>query len=131
MIKRDIKSREDVFLLVNEFYGKIRQDALLGPIFNGIITDWGEHLELLTDFWETNLFYNKKYLGNPLTKHIEVDQKCNHSLNELHFGTWLNLWMQTLDENFEGETAQRAKNRARAMGTFLHLNIFGARPKKA
>ena len=131
MIKPDIKSREDVSLLVNEFYGKIKQYPLLGPIFNGIVTDWGEHLELLTDFWETNLFYNKKYLGNPIQKHIEVDQKCGGTINEMHFGVWINLWIETLNELFEGETAQRAQNRARTMGTFLHLNIFGARPKRA
>ena len=56
MVKKKIESREDVSLLVNTFYSKIRKDTLLGPIFNRIITDWETHLELLTDFWETNLF---------------------------------------------------------------------------
>ncbi|CAM3467065.1 group III truncated hemoglobin [Aequorivita lipolytica] len=131
MIKKKIESREDVSLLVNTFYSKVRKDALLGPIFNGIITDWETHLKLLTDFWETNLFFKRKYFGNPLHAHIEVDKKVGHTINELHFGTWINLWIETVDELFEGETAQIAINRARNMGTFIHLNIFNARNKDA
>ncbi len=127
MSKKNIESREDVFLLVSTFYSKVRKDELLGPVFNGIITDWNTHLELLTDFWETNLFFERKYFGNPMHTHIEVDKKMNHSINELHFGTWINLWHETINELFEGETAEIAKNRARNMGTFLHLNIFNAR----
>ncbi len=127
MIKRKIESREEVSLLVRTFYSKVRKDTLLGPIFNGIITDWETHLELLTDFWETNLFYARKYFGNPMHAHIEVDKKVGGTINELHFGTWINLWHETIDELFEGETANIAKNRARNMGTFIHLNIFNAR----
>ena len=58
--KTDIKDREDVSLLVNTFYAKVRNDKVLGPIFNNIINDWDAHLELLTDFWETQLFLKRK-----------------------------------------------------------------------
>ena len=126
-MKKKIESREDVSLLVRTFYSKIRKDALLEPIFNGIITDWETHLELLTDFWETNLFFKGKYFGNPMHVHIEVDKKVGGSINELHFGTWINLWHETINDLFEGETAIVAKNRARNMATFIHLNIFNAR----
>lgn len=133
MADREIKSREDVSLLVRTFYAKIRKDELLGPIFNGIITDWETHLELLTDFWETNLFFNRKYFGNPMHVHVDVDNKCNNTINEMHFGTWINLWVLTIDELFDtqDERAQIAKNRARHMGTFLHLNIFNSRTTPA
>ncbi len=126
-MKKEIESREDVSLLVNTFYSKVRKDELLGSIFNRIITDWPTHLELLTDFWETNLFFKRKYFGNPMHTHIEVDKKVHGTINELHFGTWINMWHETIDELFEGETANIAKNRARNMGTFIHLNIFNAR----
>ena len=123
----DISSREDVFLLVKTFYSKVRLDSLLGPIFNAIIQDWEEHFEHLTDFWQSNLFFEKKYSGDPLQKHAEVDKRVGYTINELHFGVWLNLWFQTIDELFEGETAQIAKNRARNMGTYMHIKIFQAR----
>jgi len=126
-MKKDILNREDTSLLVRSFYAKVRQDALLGPIFNSVIKDWEHHLEHLTDFWQSNLFFEKKYHGNPLKKHIEVDAKVGGTINEMHFGVWLNLWFETIDELFEGEVATIAKNRARNMGTFIHLNIFNAR----
>ncbi len=129
MIK-EIEAREDVSLLVRTFYSKVRKNDLLGPIFNGIITDWETHLELLTDFWETNLFFARKYYGNPLHAHVNVDDKVDNTINELHFGTWINLWLETVDELFEGEKANIAKNRARNMGTFMYLNIFNARKPK-
>ncbi len=124
---REIKAEEDVHLLVRTFYAKVQEDDLLGPIFNSIITDWEEHYDRLTDFWMTNLFFKKKYLGNPMEQHIAVDKMHNGGINELHFGVWLNLWFATVDQLFEGEVATIAKNRARNMSTFIHLKIFEAR----
>ncbi|MCB0445349.1 MAG: group III truncated hemoglobin [Gelidibacter sp.] len=131
MEKNDIQNRDDVFLLVSSFYNKVRADNVLGPFFNKVIKDWDAHIERLTTFWETSLFMTKKlehrYYGNPLQVHINVDQENNHAITELHFGLWLNLWFQTIDELFAGEYADNAKNRARKMGTFMYLNIFQAR----
>lgn len=129
-MKHDIQNRADVKLLVTSFYAKIRKDDVLGPIFNGRITHWDAHLEHLTDFWESSLFFVNKYKGNPLEKHAEVDASINHTINEHHFGIWLNYWMQTLDELFEGEKVAIAKNRARKMGTFIYIKLFEARTAK-
>lgn len=130
-MKQDIQNREDIFLIVSEFYKKIRKDEVLAPFFNNVITDWEAHLNRLTTFWETSLFMNKKleqrYDGNPLEVHVKVDQDNNNTITELHFGLWLNLWYQTLNEHFEGEVVENAKRRARKMGTFMYLNIFQAR----
>jgi len=127
-MKEDIKNREDIFLLVSMFYSKVRKDEVLGPFF-GVIEDWNEHLERLTTFWESSLFMQTKYYGDPLKAHAKADAENNNTISELHFGTWLNLWFQTIEELFEGETAENAKRRARKMGTFLYLKIFEARQK--
>lgn len=127
MTKTDIKSREDIFLLVSEFYKKVRRDNVLGPFFNDTIQDWDTHLQHLTTFWELSLFLKTKYYGNPLEVHVKVDKAHNNSITELHFGLWLNLWFETIDELFEGDYAENAKRRARKMGTFLYLKIFEAR----
>ncbi|MBD0831695.1 group III truncated hemoglobin [Aestuariibaculum sediminum] len=127
MIKKDITTREDVFLLVSSFYAKIRKDKVLGPFFNNAISDWDAHLEKLTGFWESSLFLKTKYLGNPLKVHVKVDQENNNSISDVHFGLWLNLWYQTIDELFAGDYAENAKRRARKMGTFLYMEIFKAR----
>jgi hemoglobin len=127
MKKKDITNREDIHLLVSLFYDKVRDNTLLGPFFNGKIKDWDEHLDRLTTFWESSLFLQTKYYGNPLETHIKVDRAGGQNITELHFGTWLNLWVETVKENFEGDYAENAIHRARKMGTFLYLKIFESR----
>lgn len=135
MIKDDINTREDVALLVDQFYKKVRANAILGPIFNQAITNWDQHLDHLTTFWESSLFMGKplkkKYIGNPLEVHVKVDQENNNSITEHHFGIWLNLWFETIEHLFAGENAELAKRRARKMGTFIHLKIFESRQQNS
>lgn len=130
-MKTDIQTREDVSLLVSSFYEKVRAHNVLGPFFNDVIKDWDAHLDRLTTFWETSLFMTRKlehkYQGDPLKTHVQVDKENNSKITELHFGLWLNLWFETLDALFEGDTAENAKRRARKMGSFLYLKIFEAR----
>lgn len=126
-MKNDIKTREDVFLLVSGFYKKVRQNPEIGHFFNGVIKDWDAHFEKLTDFWESNLFFKATYKGNPQKAHIKVDQENNQEISNYHFGIWLNLWFETIDELHEGELANRAKNNARKMSSHLYLKMFQAR----
>ena len=126
-MKNDISNREDIYKLVTTFYGKIRKDKVLGPIFNAHIKDWEPHFERLTDFWETNLFFQKKFKGNPLLKHQLVDAASGNKITAYHFGIWLNHWFNTLDTLFEGTNVEKAKNRARSMGSFMYLKMFTAR----
>lgn len=128
-MKTDIQTRADIFLLVTSFYKKVRSHGVLGPFFNETIKDWDAHLENLTSFWESSLFLKSKYLGNPLEVHIEVDKAHDSTITQEHFGLWLNLWFETIDELFVGDYANNAKQRARKMSTFLYLNIFQARNK--
>lgn len=126
-MKKEIETRIDVFLLVNEFYKKVRKDQFLEPFFNSTITNWPSHIEHLTDFWEANLFLKNTFRGNPVIKHQMVDKKFNHSIESYHFGIWLNLWFQTLDELFEGELVDLAKDRARKLGTHFLISLVRKR----
>lgn len=123
-MKHDIRDRKDVNELVTKFYTKVRSNQEIGFFFNETITDWDHHLEKLTDFWESNLFFRATYRGNPVSAHNRVDDLNKNSISEYHFGIWLNLWFETIDELFEGELAQRAKNNARKMSTHLFLKIY-------
>ena len=127
---KTIQTREDVNQLVNAFYAKIRKDDLLGPIFNKHIPNdhWPAHLDKLTDFWETNLFGVAKFKGNPTAKHRTVDADMDHSISQIHFGKWLQLWFETINELFEGELAEKAKNAARKMSTGQFMAIWSQRP---
>lgn len=129
-MKNDIKTRKDVFLLVSGFYKKVRLNPEIGPFFNEVILDWDEHLEKLTDFWESSLFFKSLYKGNPQKVHVKVDQENNQQISSYHFGIWLNLWFETIDELYEGELAHRAKNNARKMSSHLYFKMFQARQNK-
>ena len=127
---KEIKNRADIEILVNTFYGKIRKDSLLGPIFNKHIPAerWPEHLSKLADFWETNLFGVAKFKGNPSQKHVEVDHHLNHSVEQTHFGQWLNLWFQTIDELYVGSLASKAKEASRRMASAQFMMMWKHRP---
>ncbi len=113
--RKDIANLTDVELLVHTFYGKIRIDALLGPIFNGVIKDrWDDHLEKMCRFWQTVLLDEHTYYGSPFPPHAQLP------LEQKHFDTWQKLWSQTVDEHFSGANADLAKLQAdRLAAAFL------------
>jgi len=107
-MKPDITSREDLILIVNAFYSDVRENALLGPIFNGFLQNkWDQHLPKMYDFWETMLFNTGSYRGRPFLPHLDVNAR--HTLSAEHFGTWLKLFHQTVDRYFEGPRAEELK----------------------
>lgn len=127
---KTIENRNDLNILVNKFYVKIRKDELLGPIFNSHIPNekWPEHLSKLTDFWEKSLFGVPVFKGNPSKKHINVDANLNHSVEQTHFEKWLGLWFETIDELYEGELATRAKESAIQMAKGQFMTMLHNRP---
>lgn len=126
-MKKELNKRENINFLVREFYAKVQEDPLLSPVFNSIVEDWPEHLERLTDFWETTLLRARSYEGNPVQVHQQVDRQMNNRINMEHFGRWLQLWYQTINEHFTGEYANLAKERARSISTHLFLRMYSSR----
>lgn len=78
--------------VVDAFYDKVRQDALLGPIFNGAIPDaaWPAHLAKLYDFWSSVLLMTGRFKGSPMAAHARLAE-----IEPLHFDRWLDLFRQT------------------------------------
>jgi hemoglobin len=69
-MKKDIESKEDIILLVNSFYERIKADDTIGYIFNDIVkVNWEKHLPVMYSFWENSLFYTGSYEGNPMELH--------------------------------------------------------------
>jgi len=100
---KEIENMDDIKLLINEFYGKVRQDELLKDIFNSIIQDrWPEHLNKMYTFWQTVLLGEHTYKGSPFPPHAVMP------VEEEHFDRWLHLWSGTVNKYFVGEKAERA-----------------------
>jgi len=129
---KELKDREDIFLLVSTFYNKVKKDDFIGPIFLEIIPDeeWNSHIEKLTDFWESTLFFKRVYKGNPMKAHKDVDTHFNNGITQKHFGKWLELWFSTVDSLFYGDKAHEAKERARNIASLLFFKIYEYRKQE-
>lgn len=79
--------------LVDSFYAKIRDDEMLGPIFNAKIADWPPHLARMKDFWTSIAIESGRFRGNPMVKHLAIP-----GIERPHFDHWLALFDETLPE---------------------------------
>lgn len=77
--------------LVEGFYEAVRQDALIGPVFENHVEDWTPHLARMKDFWASVTLESGRFRGNPMLKHIAIG-----SLEQAHFSRWLVLWEETV-----------------------------------
>jgi hemoglobin len=110
---------EYVSALVERFYGKIRADELLGPIFAARIVDWDLHLGRMKQFWRSVLHASGEFAGNPMAKHAAIAE-----LEERHFAHWLGLFYATLRELQPSEEATRlVAERARMIADSLLTGI--------
>ena len=78
--------------VVHSFYGKIRRDPALGPIFNRTIDDWDTHLARMCDFWSSVLLMSGRFKGTPMAAHARIAD-----LGSSHFARWLHLFRQTVE----------------------------------
>jgi hemoglobin len=116
-MKHDIENREDIDLLMREFYSEAMVDEVIGYIFTDVAKlDLDHHLPIIGDFWESMLFQTGVYAKhgrNPLQVHAELDEKS--PLESEHFDRWLEIFRKKVDENFLGENADYIKQRANAI----------------
>ncbi|MBA5628378.1 group III truncated hemoglobin [Moheibacter lacus] len=116
--RKDIEKLDDVKVLVDTFYGKVRQDELIGGIFNDIIQDrWPEHLEKMYKFWQTVLLEEHTYSGRPFVPHLKMP------IEKEHFDRWLELFFATVDELYLGQKADLAKWQGNRMAEMFLLKI--------
>lgn len=121
-MKQDIVERSDIEHLVNSFYDKVKKDDLIGYIFNDVAqVDWPHHLPIMYNFWEMVLFGTGPYKGDPMTKHIQLNQLTK--LEPQRFDRWKQLFFATIDEHFEGEKATEAKLRAENIARLMAYKV--------
>jgi len=105
--------------LVDCFYEKIRDDDMLGPIFNAKITDWPSHLARMKDFWTSIAIESGRFRGNPMVKHLGIP-----GIAQPHFDHWLALFDETLPKVMPNATAcQFLSERAARIANSLMTGI--------
>jgi hemoglobin len=118
----DITDHRDVACLVDVFYDRVRDDDLLGPIFDDIAhVDWATHLPRMNDFWESVLFARATFKGAPLLVHRALARRT--PLTTAAFEHWIALFQSTVDDLFSGPMAEHAKNSAARIAVTMERNI--------
>lgn len=121
---QDLANRDDVERLVVEFYETAFRDPMIGPIFTDVAhMDLAAHLPIMCDFWETVLFRTGAYRRNALQVHVALHTR--HPLTEAHFARWLELWDATVDAEFAGPAAERAKLQAAGIAGSMRRRLSG------
>ena len=113
-------SEETIRALVHAFYARIRDDAVLGPIFARVLGgDWGPHLAKMCDFWSSVMLMSGRYKGNPMIAHIRLKM-----VRPEHFARWLALFQTTALETCPPEIATQFHARAENIARSLQLGMF-------
>jgi hemoglobin len=107
--------------LVRRFYEKVREDALLAPVFAARIRDWEPHLQRMCAFWSSVALMSGRYHGNPMTKHLPLP------IDAAHFDRWLALFEETAREVCPPSAEAHFVERARRIAESLELGIAGGR----
>lgn len=109
---------ENLRELVGRFYGRAREDDLIGPVFNAAIDDWDHHLDHIAQFWAAGLLGVGRFTGRPMAKHMR------QPITSPMFDRWLALWKEATDETYVPQIAQALQARAGRIAESFKLGLF-------
>ncbi|PKN57042.1 MAG: preprotein translocase subunit TatC [Deltaproteobacteria bacterium HGW-Deltaproteobacteria-14] len=111
-----------VAAMVHGFYAKVREDAVLGPVFDRRVDDWPVHLERMVLFWRTVLrcepAFKPALRGAPPQLHQQIAE-----LRRDHFERWLALFAETVEATFDAEPARYVLECAERIGASLSRHL--------
>ncbi|MCR5879946.1 group III truncated hemoglobin [Phenylobacterium sp. J367] len=111
-----------IHALVHGFYARVRADAVLEPIFGGLIADWDPHLDRMVDFWSSVMLMTGRFKGQPMAVHVRIP-----GLEGAHFERWLGLFRETAAEVCPAEAATAFVARAETIAQSFQLGIAHSR----
>lgn len=119
--RSEVIDRRSLHDLVHAFYGRVRADPVLGPVFEARLEGrWEPHLAKMVSFWSSVLLAEGSFTGDPMTKHRAIAEGRPE-----HFARWLELFRETLASVFTEPAAALVEARAVAMAHGLSTAMFG------
>lgn len=116
--KPDISTEADIEQMVNSFYQSVQEDELLDYVFNDFAqVDWDAHLPIMYRFWNSIILGKATYRGNPFAKHIPLP------IHAAHFERWVDLFVQNIDSQFQGDNAELSKHRAKSIAHIFQSKL--------
>lgn len=120
-----VPDTDSITRLVHGFYGDVRADPLLGPVFEHALGDgdWSPHLERMVDFWSTVMLGSRRFRGNVFDKHLRLQD-----VTPAHFSAWMRLWSLRTERLFDAGVARELQLVAHGIGRNLFRGLFGRLP---
>jgi len=126
-VPSDISTEEDIAVLIDSFYDRVLQDQLLAPLFLDVAKiDLDHHKGFIRSYWEKLLLKKPGYKRHTMNIHRALAAKS--PLETRHFERWLNLFKQNLEENFQGDTADKARKVAEHIAANMHRDMVKSCP---
>jgi hemoglobin len=121
----EIRIRE----LVSLFYGRVRGDTLLAPVFQAALGSseiaWTAHLARLADFWSSVMQASGRYHGDPFSVHLRLP-----NLTPTMFDRWLALFQATCRDVLLPDEATAFSDRAERIARSLRMGLFERMPDR-
>lgn len=113
--------------LLWEFYRRVCEDELLGPVFTKKIgpfpgAGWPMHLARIEGFWRSVTHGPGAYRGQPGQAHMSL------GIGPEHFDRWLSLWETALGDFLEPPEAEALLGAAQRMRPTLERFAAGQPP---
>lgn len=118
-------SEEQLARLIPRFYERVRDDKLIGPVFDAAIGDWEHHLGKLVDFWSSVMLTSGHYKGNPVAAHL----KHLPAITPPMFDRWLALWTEVTAEVLPPGIAVTLQEKAARIAESLKLALYFRLPR--
>ncbi|RYY40204.1 MAG: group III truncated hemoglobin [Chitinophagaceae bacterium] len=118
---RDIESRADIELLLEDFYRQAFADGLIGRFFTEVVPlNLDTHLPIIADFWESIVFATP-YAKNVMAVHHDIHQRS--PIQKDHLDRWAALFTATVAAHFDGPRATLMQQRARSVATLMDIKL--------
>ncbi len=115
----DLDSAAVIRRLIEAFYAKVRQDAVLGPVFNDIVEDWDAHVEKVCAFWRYAARLDRGYNSHDfMPAHVRHAQ-----IQAALLPQWLLLFRRTAREICTDEAATILVDIAERMAESIELSL--------
>jgi hemoglobin len=114
---------DEIKNLVHTFYGRVRNDDVIGPIFNAKVEDWDGHLAKLCDFWSSVILRTRRYEGRPMRAHLLMGD----TIRGEHFDRWLDLFEATAKDVLSPDAAPVFIQRARQIADSFEFGMANQR----
>jgi hemoglobin len=119
-------TEDSIRALVDEFYGDVRADEKLGPVFDKAIgtadEDWVQHLARISMFWSSVMLATKGYDGKPFQVHKDLPP-----FDARLFSGWLALFANAAIKTHDILPATVFIRKAVSIADVMMRDLYGGR----